>query len=258
MTTTDVMESEDIGGLSGRHFLKMFRIATGMAVAGIAAITLLSHSIDTDSEKQQAAVVHTVGEDKTRSYKKAEEKYGELVEVGREYVAQKHGVPVEQVSVVVLDEIKAGQGPKGPGGLSVSKEGWVTDLGEDILPPNESGLFAAYAHPNGYTTMLVENNNRKVHEYRDVVFCNPEMKSAGELIRDYIIRNRLNWNREFAFTDIHKDENSTSDVYRAYGIQGWNNQRRRTILLERYAVDLATKEITTLSGGYIFGNNNCR
>ena len=232
----------------------MVGVGAALTVGGVAAAVLLSEDNSLVLEKP-AAVVQA--KEKSDRYKAIAEKYAEQVEAGRKYVGERYDLLIDQVEeAVVVDEILPGYGPKKPGGLVIPPRGAVIYLGESILPADESALFAAYAHRNGYSLVVVEQSG-KIHELYGAVFCDEKMRKAADVIINYMKRS-LSDGSEIAFRDIHQNDSGNLNLYNVEVIDGWNNQKREPNLFGRYVVDTGTNNFSIFSGVYFSGNHECK
>ncbi len=255
-----MVDSENIAGLEARisprktSWIVGGLTALALAAGGIAAMLLPGNNAPVPDKL--AVVTPTVPvKKKSERYQTIAEKYAEQVESGRKYVAEKIGVPLEQVETVVVDEILPGYGPRKPGGVVIPQRGGVKYLGKDLLPTDETALFAAYVHPKGDSILIVEESG-KIHERYGAVFCNDNMRKAAYIIREHMA-NRLSDGSEIAFRDIHPNRSGDPRIYNAYVIDGWDNPHRRPSQFERYVINIENGQFQRFSGVYVFGSHEC-
>lgn len=253
MTTTHVMEGEDIGGLTRRHFIKMIGVGVALTVGGIAAAALWPNKNDSPLPENPAIVMPA--EEKSEKYKTLAAKYAEQIEAGKKYVAEKYGLSTGQVEAVVVDEILPGYGPKKFDMFTINKIGHLVPDGDDLLPPSSLSVFVAYAHPKGDSILFIETEG-KIHEQHGTKFCDGNMKKAAQIIRAYMKKN-LRTGSEIAFRDIHPADSRNNKLYNAEVIDGWDNTHRRTSLFERYVINVDTGQFQPFSGIYFSGGYGC-
>lgn len=260
MTTTDVMEGEDIGGLTRRHFLKMVGIATGVATAGLAAAVLLSE--DTLQVSEKPAIVVPFKE-KSGKYKTLTAKYAEQIEAGKKYVAEKYGLLTGQVEAVVLDEIKPRHGPEdyNSSGSILVGGGSPVSHRKEFLPEDESGLYVVYLHPEGYTAVVISRDNRTQPDFK-FLFCTPEIREVVKLFLQKYEK------KEIAVLDVKRlnrgdimfygDKFSEPESDRIYGVYFRDSWDHMCFQDDGYAIDLGSEKILgRITFGFHFLSKDC-
>lgn len=245
MTTTDVMEGENIGGLTRRHFLKMIGVTTGLAVGGLAAAALWPNKNDSPLQENPAVIVQA--EEKSEKYKTIASKCAEQVEAGRKYVAEKYSVSPDQVATVLLDEIKQGYGPSDYNSPVSTHHNGRFNYARRFLPDNENGLFVAYAYQNGYAALVISRDIR-IQKEHSFLFCDEDTKRVVELFLRKVS------GREVAILDVGKvgvdsvklrslhgtKSPKSNELYEVHFTDGWDYRYSN---VQSYAFDVGAKTI---------------
>ncbi len=225
-------DTESITGLEARISPRK----TSWVVGGLTALVLAAGGIaaalwpsNTPSTKP-AAAVHA--EEKSDRYKKAASKYVEQVEIGRKHVAEKYGIPTDEVEAVVLDEIQAGRGP------------------QKLLPLNQPALFAVYKDQNGYTSLIL-TSNRDIYEYGNSRFCDEKVRDAINLVRNHKRVTRKG-KEEFGLSPAIKltpkechsyGVGDDCEAFATYSVEEWHGGMRGENPAKFYIANLQSRQV---------------
>jgi len=233
MATTTVMEGEDIGGLTRRHFI-------GLVTAGALAITggawLVSRYSETTDSSPSARAEHT--EPKWLGmYVDMRKKYDKQIEQGKIYVNEKYGIVPSDLRLAVFDEVHhCEQGIMSP------------------PCPIQEGIFVAYTHPNGYIGLIVGNDG-KIMEYGKFNFpSDPKKREALEFfgeqtggLEDVMVSSIMRI-KDGISTHSEVEKKPEDDYFfRIDTIIGWNNGRGTTAD-RSYIVDTRERKIEPIRG----------
>ncbi len=217
MATTDVMEGEDIGGLTRRHFIKMIGVAAGLAATGTAGILLTRGLSGSNHSTNQAEMFLMREEPKwLGQYAEIRKKYAEHIEAGRKYIGQQYGANRDDITVRVFDE--------------------VAHCEQGIMSPQcpiQEGIFVAYSYPKGYVGLVV-GKDRRIMEYD--TFTLPDDQNKLRAIRFFQQDGTLDSKMVSGVVRISEDERNfevtnkkpeEDYLFKLHVNTGWDNGRGR-------------------------------